>query len=1077
MRLKREISLFIAILAVSFSYAINQNRTTQNDWENQHVLQINREEARASFCSFKKQAGDSQICLNGEWKFNWVNEPSKRSLDFYKTDFDDSRWDLFKVPANWELNGYGTPIYVSAGYSFKIDPPFVTSEPKENYTTYKERNPVGQYRRSFNLPEGWKNDGHNFIRFEGVISAFYLWINGEFVGYSQGSMEPSEFEISNFLKEGKNNISLEVYRYSDGSYLEDQDMWRLSGIHRDVQIYHTPATYIKDFFITTTLDKNYQDAALLIDPEFKGLQGVEGYSFKVLLENSIDTVIPLSDISNPTFKGSILNQRTPQRGPRKIGLISLDVKNPLKWTAETPHLYTLELQLLDEKGKVIQQIKTKTGFRTIEIKGGQLLVNGRPVRLRGVNRHEHDPATGKVVTEDQMLKDLILMKQANINAVRTAHYPNHPRFYELCDSLGMYVMDEADIENHGVRGLLASDPEWALAYLDRVIRMAERDKNHPSVIFWSLGNESGYGPNFAACSAWLKDFDSSRPVHYEGAQGINGNPDPSSVDVISRFYPRLMQEYLNPGIAQGQDEERAENARWEKLLEIAQRTNESRPVLTSEYAHSMGNALGNLDEYWKEIYCNPRMLGGFIWDWADQGIYKKNEKGNRYIAYGGDFGDVPNLKAFCLNGIVFADRSLTPKYFEVKKVYQPFHIQLIGDKLQIINRNHHLGTENFNASWELKRFGKNSSKGTFILPHILPGDTALIEIADKELKSIITDNTKSPLADLDLKIEISLKHTTNYAPKGYVVAEEQISLQSGRQVELETRELGFIYTALYDSVLSIKGKQFEYRINLQNGIWEQMLYMGSEIRRIEDIEINAFRAPTDNDTGFGNWLAKDWKFHQLAYPATTNTEVKYDNSNPGILKLSYNKINKYKEGQVTANLEYTVDFRGTIKLRIKFIKDGNLPDLPRLGIKFKINKDFENFEWYGLGPHDSYSDRKSSAMNGIWQSTVTNQFTTYPRPQHHGNKEETNWIRFYSGTKGVEIKSLDKPFSFSALHYEETDFHQASHSWELEPRNEIIVQIDSKMMGLGNSSCGPGVLKKHALTEQEYELHLQIKPF
>ncbi len=1084
-------SLFLFAIPL---FAIARDKSTAKEWENQYLLHINREDARASFWGYSEVPGDRLVSLNGDWKFHWVEEPSQKISNFWTKEFNDKSWNNLQVPSNWELNGYGTPIYVSAGYSFKIDPPFVTSTPKENYTTYKERNPVGQYRRTFNLPKNWANEGQNFIRFEGVISAFYVWINGQFVGYSQGSMEPSEFNITKFLTEGENQVSLEVYKYSDGSYLEDQDMWRLAGIHRDVNIYHTPELHLKDYFVKTILNERFDKANVEIEPEFAGYSGAKNYALKVVLDNKIDTVIPLSTITNPSFKGSILNEWTPQRGPRKSGKIKLEIHNPRLWTAETPILYDLKFEILDQSGRAIQRINSKIGFRSVVIEKGQLLINGKAIRIRGVNRHEHDPALGKVVTEESMLKDLILMKQANVNAVRTAHYPNHPRFYELCDSIGMYVMDEADIENHGVRGLFASSPEWALAYLDRTIRMVERDKNHPSVILWSLGNESGYGPNFAACAAWVKDFDPSRPLHYEGAQGVNGNPDPSTVDMISRFYPRLMQEYLNPGIPEGKEEERAENARWEKLLEIANRTNDDRPVLTSEYAHSMGNSLGNLDEYWDEIYSHPRMLGGFIWDWADQGIYKFNPKGEKYIAYGGDFGDSPNLKAFCLNGIVFSDRSLTPKYHELKKVYQPFDISLDGSSFRIINRNNHLNSLDFTANWELKHFGLTCRIGELSLPEIQAGDTAWVEIQDLTLAPILKQkaNTKTEAkssisrtlkGDLDLTIRIKLKEKTTYAEKGYVVAEQEFRIQKGDFPDIETREFGIIYSVLNDSMLELKGKQFNYTFNLRSGNWTDMQWKGSGIQVWSDLELNAFRAPTDNDIGFGNWLAKDWRMHELAYPKVQNDSISWEQTNPGLVKIRLKKTNTYKSGQLIGYIEYSIDFRGKIGLNVDLKKEGLLPDLPRMGIKMKLAEDLENLQWYGLGPWDSYVDRKSAATQGLWQSTVSDQFIAYPRPQHHGNKEECKFVRFYNKDSkwkeahGVEIKTLDKPFSFSAQHYDEIDFLNAAHPLELNKRKEIILQMDAKMMGLGNSSCGPGVLLKNSLTEKEYTLKLQIKPF
>ena len=643
-------------------------QTAHHDWEDNHVLQINREPARAYFIPYGKTQGDRMLSLNGDWRFRWTKTPDERIRDFYRVDYDDSQWATLPVPANWEVNGYGTPIYVSAGYPFKIDPPYVTREPKKDWTTYEERNPTGQYRRTFVLPDGWhatvpdgspSGNGQTFLRFEGVMSAFYVWVNGLRVGYSQGSMEPSEFNVTPYIKKGENQIAIEVYKYSDGSYLEDQDFWRFGGIHRDVLLYHTPDVRIRDVAARASMD-----GVLQINPQFSVYNGEtgDGYRLVATLFDGTRSVgsdsVAADEVLDLSHKAARMNEWYPQRGHRKFARMEMKVENPRLWSVEHPNLYTLRLQLQNANGKTIESVTQKVGFRTIAIRDGQLLINGQSIKIRGVNRHEHDPYTARVMTEERMLQDLQLMKAANINAVRLAHYPNCPRWYELCDSLGMYVMDEADCETHGLRGTLASTPDWGDAFLDRAIRMAERDKNHPSIIFWSLGNESGYGPNQAAMSAWLHEFDPTRPVHYEGAQG---SPDPSTVDVISRFYPRVMQEYLNPGIPEGSDQERAENARWERLLEIAQREGDHctwvgsdggpRPVLTSEYTHAMGNALGNFKEYWDEMNSNPRMLGGFIWDWVDQGIALNEKLGmsnekwfsipKDAVLYGGDFGDKP----------------------------------------------------------------------------------------------------------------------------------------------------------------------------------------------------------------------------------------------------------------------------------------------------------------------------------------------------------------------------------------------------------------------------------------------------
>ena len=886
-----------------------------HDWEDNHVLQINREPARAYFIPFGERQGDRMLSLNGDWQFRWTKTPEERIKDFWRTDFDASGWKTLAVPANWEVNGYGTPIYVSAGYPFKIDPPYVTREPKKDWTTYEERNPTGQYRRTFTLPDNWLG-GQTFLRFEGVMSAFYVWVNGQLVGYSQGSMEPSEFNVTPYIKKGGNQIAVEVYKYSDGSYLEDQDFWRFGGIHRDVLLYHTPDVRLRDVAVRASMD-----GVLQVNPQFSVYQGETGSGYRLVatLLDGMLTVgcdsLAAEEVLDLDHKAKRMNEWFPQRGYRKFNRMEMKVANPKLWSCEQPNLYTLRLELKRPDGKTVENTELKVGFRTINIKNGQLLINGQPIKIRGVNRHEHDPYTARVMSEERMLQDLRLMKQANINAVRLAHYPNCPRWYELCDSMGMYLMDEADCETHGLRGTLTSTSDWGDAFLDRAIRMAERDKNHPSVIFWSLGNESGYGPNHAAMSAWLHEFDPTRPVHYEGAQGA---PDPSTVDVISRFYPRVKQEYLNPGIPEGSDAERAENARWERLLEIAERPGDRciwvgsdggpRPVLTSEYAHCMGNALGNFKEYWDEINSNPRMLGGFIWDWVDQGIIKKEKVGGKMVEkvlYGGDFGDKPNLHAFCMNGIILSDRTLTPKYYEVQAVYG-------GEKPEA-------------------RGKKPEARG-------------------KKLPSLL-----SPLTS---------------------------------------------------------------KINPQ-----------------------CFRAPTDNDKSFGNWLAKDWKrcgLDTLRIPMTTE-----QNGN---------------------ELVFTFEIPDT------------LPPLPRLGILIELPRAYDQLTWYGRGPWDNYPDRKVSCPIGLWKSTVSEQYVHYPRPQDSGNHEDCSYIELKTKKgKKLRIEAIDEPFSFSALPYSAQYLASKTHDYELEDQGKTYLSIDCAVMGLGNSSCGPGVLKKYTIDKsKKHQLRIRI---
>lgn len=1065
---------------------IQPSAQTVHDWENHHVLQINREPARAAFTPFHAQKGDCSICLDGTWKFRWTPVPDERIVEFYQTDFNDKDWVGFPVPANWEVNGYGTPIYVSAGYPFKIDPPRVMGEPKVDYTTYKERNPVGQYRRSFQLPVGWEARGQTFLRFEGVMSAFYVWINGERVGYSQGSMEPSEFNITNYLHAGENQIALEVYRYSDGSYLEDQDFWRFGGIHRSIHLLHTPDIRIRDYAVRTLpVSTDYQDFILQIDPQFSVYRGMtgKGTTLQGVLKDASGREIAtlkgdVEDILDLEHKAGRMNEWYPQRGPRKLGRMSATIKSPKRWTAETPYLYKLHLTLLTAEGEVIEQVEQSVGFRSVEIRNGQLLVNGASVRFRGVNRHEHDPRTARVMSEERMLQDILLMKQANINAVRTSHYPNVSRWYELCDSLGLYVMDEADIEEHGLRGTLASTPDWHAAFLDRAVRMAERDKNHPSIVMWSMGNESGYGPNFAAISAWLHDFDPTRPVHYEGAQGAGGEPDPKTVDVISRFYTRVKQEYLNPGIAEGEDKERAENARWERLLEIAERTNDNRPVMTSEYAHSMGNALGNFKEYWDEIYSNPRMLGGFIWDWVDQGIYKTLPDGRIMVAYGGDFGDKPNLKAFCFNGLLMSDRETTPKYWEVKKVYSPVELRVESGELRVTNRNHHTDLSQYRCLWTLSIDGKQKDQGEITLPEVAPGESETIplpvSIAGKKASAKAT-------SDLRLTISFILKRDALWAKAGHEVAWEQFCIQEGAAFSSKLENRGRLKVRADEEHLSISGSGFsiQWEKNV-TGSLTSLTYHGKEmLAHPADFPLQpvtqAFRAPTDNDKSFGNWLAKDWSLHQMDNPRISLDFFKHEVREDGTVIVRIQTRNRYKEGMIVTKFLYTILSDGTIDLKTTFQPQGILPELPRLGIAFCLSSDYNTFIWQGRGPQDNYPDRKTSAAVGLWKRSVADQYVHYPRPQDSGNKEEVRRLMLTDRHgKGIRVDAVEDVFSASALHYTAQDLYKETHDCNLKPRPEVILSLDAAVLGLGNSSCGPGVLKKYAIDKKEHTLHIRI---
>lgn len=1093
------------------------------DWENIHVNSINREPCRSSFIPFQNDSialsgkisdSDRYISLNGEWLFNWVPKPEERPAEFYKTDFNDINWKKVNVPFNWEMKGFGTPVYVSAGFIFKIDPPKVTSEPDSSYTTFKERNPVGSYRKWVEMPE--PRDGNQvFIHFEGVSAAFYVWVNGKLAGYSEGSMEPAEFNITKQLVKGRNLIAVEVYKLCDGSYLEDQDMWRLSGIYRDVYLYTSKNARIRDYAIRTIPDRNYEDFTLEIKPELATYNddNLKGWSIDATVYDSNGKMIldkPVSidaePVLNKAFKSSVLNQRTPQRGKPAFAWISIPVKKPNLWTAETPELYKLVLNLRDTAGVVIESVASSFGFRSVETKDGRVLVNGKPIRLRGVNRHEFDPDNGHTMSEEMMTKDILLMKRANINAVRCAHYPNDPRWYELCDKYGLYVIDEADIEEHGLRGRLASEPEWLGSFMDRAMRMAIRDKNHPSIIFWSMGNEAGYGPNFAAISSWLKEYDPTRLIHYEGAQGKGmefrigqGNDktlnDPSTVDVISRFYPRTMDEYLNPEKAGDAASERAENARWERLLEIARDKNDNRPVMTSEYAHCMGNALGNLKEYWDEMYSNPRMLGGFIWDWVDQGIRRKASNGKEYFAYGGDFNDKPNSAAFCFNGVIFPDRTYSAKYNQVKKVYQPFSVK--GEnlkpgtiKIQIENRNHFLNMSEYDCLWEIVCQDKVLQKGNIPQMQIQPGMTANYLIPAKPIKT-------QPGCEYFLNLKFIQKNKSLWADAGYEVGFEQLKLDMpfvATQKINHDQDSPLSITVEPGTCVKVTGNNFTVRFGNKSGSLESWMVDGHELIS-EKFGFQAYRAFTDNDKGFGNWLAKDWKNAGLDSLRPIVKSFKINDRKSNSVAIITKIRHESKSGFIVQDVKYIVYGDGSVNMVNEFEPSQDLPYLPRMGVTFQMPGKFENMKWYGHGPFENYADRKDCTPVGFWTSTVTDQYTPYPRPQECGNKEGVRWVTLTDkDSTGLSIfcenqranasllsggpieQNQASTMSASALHYTVKDLDDATNTWQLNPRENVVVSLDAFQMGLGNSSCGPGVLKKYAPEKKAYKLNITLKP-
>ncbi len=787
-----------------------------NDWENPEVVGRNKEPGHCTLMVYPdvetaltcdRQASPFHQSLNGQWKFNCVRTPEERPQDFYKPDFDVSKWAEIPVPSNWEMQGYDKPIYLNIRYPHPTNPPYIAHD----------YNPVGSYRREFTIPDTWK-DRQVFVHFDGVMSAFYVWVNGQMVGYSEDSMTPGEFNVTPYVKPGNNTIAVEVYRWCDGSYLEDQDMFRMSGIYRNVYLFATPSVHIRDFFVRATLDDQYKDGVLMIRPKLATYNNadVKGWTVQAQLYDGKSTVLA-QPLKIDALR--IIRENYPQRDNVRFGLLRDTVPGVKQWSDETPNLYTLVLTLHDASGKIVEAESCRVGFRKVEIKDGQFFVNGRSIRFFGTNRHEHDPDTGRAVPVSRMIEDIKLMKSNNLNALRMSHYPNDPQMYELCDQYGIYVMDEANLETHGVGGLLSNIPAWHTAFMERAIRMVERDKNHASVVWWSLGNESGTGPNHAAMAGWIHDYDSTRPVHYEGAAG---NPDYPYVDVISRMYERI------PGI-------------------IRLATNDDpRPVVLCEYVHAMGNSVGNLKEYWDAIRAHPRLIGAFVWDFVDQGIRKKTPDGKWFWGYGGDFGDNPNDDNFCCNGLVQPDRKPNPSLREIKKIYQRIHVtpgDLNAGSFNLENEYDFRTLDFVDGSWELTCDGKVVQQGKLDKLALTP----------KQMQKIEIPFTKPDLkagSEYWLKVTFALAKDEPWSPRGHVVAWDQFQMPfeapAAETVALD--KMPPVKVQEQGNAYIVSGDNFKVTVGRNSGAIEGLTFKGTELVTSPLIP-NFWRTPIDNDDG------------------------------------------------------------------------------------------------------------------------------------------------------------------------------------------------------------------------------------
>ncbi len=1034
---KMNSKIIIFFLTIFTGLFFTSTLWTQNDvkdWENPKMFGQNKEPAHATLIPYQdhKQAlrNDPERSpyyrsLNGAWKFHWVDKPALRPKDFFNPKTKVNHWKDIPVPSNWQLHGYGIPIYINYGYPFPAEPPKIPHD----------YNPVGSYRRDFHIPSQWK-DKHVFIHFAGVKSAFYLWINGKKVGYSQGSMTPAEFDITPYIAPGKNVVAAEVYRWSDGSYLEDQDMWRLSGIYRDVFLFAVPPVHIRDFQARANLDKNYKNALFTVTPIIRNYGETLSAPHKLevsLYDRDGRTVARLKKKIKPVAHGS-----------ESTLTLSKQILNPHKWTAETPYLYTVVLTLRNSQNQILEVEQCRFGFRKVEITGGQLLVNGVPITIKGVNRHEHDPVFGRAVPFERMLADVKLLKQNNINAVRTSHYPDHPHWYDLCDRYGIYLVDEANIESHGMgykpERTLGNNPLWKEAHLDRAVSMVERDKNHPSVIIWSMGNEAGDGVNFEAVSAWIHQRDPSRPVHYERAL------ERPHVDIVSPMYARIP-----------------------RLITYAEKE-QTRPFILCEYAHAMGNSVGNLKDYWEVIEKYKHLQGGFIWDFIDQGLRKKTTDGQTFWAYGGDYGDIPNDGNFCCNGIVRPDRSPNPSLYEVKKIYQYVKIEpadLAAGKVRVRNAYDFLDLETMEMSWRLEENGKPLQKGSLKPFSLAPGQSMIKKIPFKrpELK---------PGAEYFLTVAFSLAQPASWAPGGHVTAWEQFKLPF-KVPPLPGRDIAGLPEVKFqetEKAIIISGDGFSVTIGRESGLLEGWEFRGRSLITAP-LAPNFWRVPTDNDRG--NRMPLRQGVWRSAGRERTVAKVSVKREKPGVIRVTV--VSSLLAGNSPLRMVYTVYGGGDVVVDFSVSPHVDLPNLPRFGMQVEVPGEFGRVTWFGRGPHESYWDRCRGALVGWYSELVGEQVHRYVRPQENGNKVDVRWVSL-TGEDGGGLLVVGMPYLYvSAWPYRMGDLERGKHVFEPRGRDIVTLNLDYRQMGVGgDNSWGARPHSQYTLPPEPYRYSFRLTP-
>ena len=1013
----------------------------REDWQNQTITHLNRLPAHPTFASWrdtdaarKNQPSVFRRRLDGQWQFSWARSPFDVDARWLEDDLPDSR--STPVPSNWQMQGYDAPIYTNVRYPIDTTPPRVPQE-----------NPTGCYSLTFRVDESWRADGQTQIIFDGVNSAFHLWCNGEWVGYSQDSRLPAAFDLSPYLQPGDNRICVMVMRWSAGTWLEDQDMWRMSGIFRSVWLLNKPTLHLCDVQLTPQLDALYRDAELLVNLSVAApVALLEELTVKVELWD--DDRLVASHQQSP---GSPIIDERGNYAERAA--IRLPVERPALWSAETPDCYRAVVSLW-RGDEPIEAEAWDIGFRRVEIKNGLLLLNGKPLLIRGVNRHEHHHQRGQVVTEEDMVQDILLMKQNNFNAVRCSHYPNTPRWYELCNRYGLYVVDEANIETHGMVPMnrISDDPAWLPAFSARVSRMLQSNRNHPSIIIWSLGNESGGGGNHEAMYHWLKRNDPSRPVQYEG-----GSADSTTTDIICPMYARVDRDQPIPTVP-----------KWgiKKWISLP---GEQRPLILCEYAHAMGNSLGNFADYWQAFRDYPRLQGGFIWDWADQAISKTFDDGSVGWAYGGDFGDKPNDRQFCMNGLVFPDRRAHPSLIEAKHAQQYFQFALLAQSpLRIRLSSEYLfrATDNEELRWQVQAAGETFAEGSVKL--------ALCPEGQSELTLCDALTLPAGAEEVWLTLEVVQPQATLWSDAGHRVAWQQFPLAAPLALRGPRSDGSAPALESSDAAWIVRSGSQQWTIDRQSGLLTHWQVDGVE-QLLTPLRDQFVRAPLDNDIGVSEveridpnaWVER-WKSAGLYELSARCVQCEAQRLAHEVVIDSRWHYLRGDEAVIVSHWRMTFDSEGKLHLAVDGERAGTLPPLPRIGLNFQVPDQHQPVSWLGYGPHENYPDRRTSACFSRWQLPLEEMTTPYIFPTENGlrcDSKTLDWGRWHVGGN----------FHFSVQPYGTTQLMETDHWHWMKPENGVWITLDAQHMGIGgDDSWTPSVLQQWLLLETQWQYQLTI---